>query len=629
MCGIAGFIGPSDPELLDRLTSCMRHRGPDEEGAFQADGVSITSRRLAIIDLAHGQQPMHTPDGLLHLVYNGELYNYRELRDELRAEGVEFATDSDTEVVLHAYERWGTDAFRRFNGMWGLALVDDRGPSRQLVLCRDHFGIKPLYWTRAGERLLFASEIKSFFQSSDFTPRVNEQRLYEYLVWGLHDHDRDTFFAGVHQLLPATYAIVETDGSMRQQAYWTPRLGTDGDPSPARFRELMERSVQRRLVAEVPVGTCLSGGLDSSTIVSIMSRQLREHVRDAESMGDRLKTFSAVFAGDPIDEREYIDHVLEASGAEGNFVNPTSAQFVEELPKFVWYLDEPVVSTGPYAQWCVMRLARSKVTVLLDGQGGDELLAGYTPYGYVYLRQLLRERKLLTFAREAFRARDVLMPLARRVLRSRRKGAVDVLALLRGDFRSRVRRPHDPRLRDDLKKRLLQDLTGYSLPSLLRYDDRNSMAFSVESRVPFLDQELVDHVLSLPESAIIHNGWSRAILRDSMKGILPEKIRLRRWKVGFTTPEMRWIRQQRRFFEELVSSESFRGRPYWDGVAVGAAFRAALDGEAEESLFFWRAINAEVWLRVFFDRDGSTPPGGPARVESPVPEPHVAAAVSA
>ncbi|MEO8511009.1 MAG: asparagine synthase (glutamine-hydrolyzing) [Chloroflexota bacterium] len=611
MCGIAGFIGPNDPELLERLTECMRHRGPDEEGTFETDGASIMSRRLAIIDLAHGQQPMHTPDGKLHLVYNGELYNYRELRDELRAEGVTFATDSDTEVVLQAYACWGTDAFRRFNGMWGLAFVDDRGPTRQVVLCRDHFGIKPLYWTRAGERLIFGSEIKSFFQSPDFTPRVNEQRLYEYLGWGLHEHDRDTFFADVHQLLPATYAIVEADGSLHEEAYWTPDLRTDGDPSPERFRELFERSVERRLVGEVPVGTCLSGGLDSSTIVMIMSRQLREHVRDAGSMGDRLKTFSAVFAGDPIDEREYIEHVLEASGAEGNFVNPSSAQFIEELPQFVWYLDEPIVSTGPYAQWAVMRLARSKVTVLLDGQGGDELLAGYTPYGYVYLRQLLRERRFGTFAREAFKSRDVLLPLVRRVLASRRKGGLNVGALLRSEFRARVRRPHDPRVRDDLKKRLLQDLTAYSLPSLLRYDDRNSMAFSVESRVPFLDQELVDHILSLPETAIIRNGWSRAILRDAMKGILPEKIRLRRWKVGFTTPEMRWIRQQRAYFEELVRSESFASRPYWNGAAVASAFTAALDGEGEESLFFWRAINTELWLRVFFDRDGSTPPDGP------------------
>jgi asparagine synthase (glutamine-hydrolysing) len=254
-----------------------------------------------------------------------------------------------------------------------------------------------------------------------------------------------------------------------------------------------------------------------------------------------------------------------------------------------------------------MRLAAGKVKVLLDGQGGDELLAGYTPYQVVYLRELLRRRKLRSFVNEAWRARDIVWPLLRRRFRERR--AFDPRSLLQPAFRRRVHRPVDNRVGDDLKLRLVQDLTTYSLPSLLRYDDRNSMAHSVESRVPFLDPELVDHVLTLPPEAIIRNGWSRAIFRDAMKGLLPEKIRLRRWKVGFTTPEMRWIRAERPFFEELVGSTSFASRPYWDAAAVLAAFRDALDGRAAESLFFWRAINVEVWLRVFFDRDGRTDPG--------------------
>jgi len=514
-------------------------------------------------------------------------------------------------VALRAYEAWGTDAFARLNGMWALAILDQRGSTPRLVLCRDHFGIKPLYWTRSGERLLFSSEIKGLLQDASVKPEPNEQRIYEYLVAGLHDHDRDTFFAGVHQLAPASFAVME-GGELREEAYWEPHLSTSGDASPARFRELFERSVERRLVADVPVGTCLSGGLDSSSIVMVMNQQLREHVPDAASMGDRLKTFSAIFDNDPIDEREYIAHVLEATDAEGNFVRPSSAEFVEELPRVVWYADEPMVSTGPYAQWCVMRLAAGKVKVLLDGQGGDELLAGYTPYQVVYLRELLRRRRFGEFAHEAWRARDILWPMLRRRLRER-GGAIDPRSLLRPDFRRRVRRPVDRRVSDDLKLRLVQDMTVYSLPSLLRYDDRNSMAHSVESRVPFLDPELVDYVLTLPPGTIIRNGWSRAIFRDAMKGLLPEKIRLRRWKVGFTTPEMRWIRAERAFFEELVASASFASRPYWDANAVLAAFRDALDGRATESLFFWRAINVEVWLRVFFDRDGRSDPGGTPR----------------
>jgi asparagine synthase (glutamine-hydrolysing) len=593
------------------MTGVICHRGPDDEGFAETDAASLGARRLSIIDLAGGHQPMASPDGRVEVAYNGEIYNYRELRTELQQLGCTFSTESDTEVLLRAYEAWGTDAFARLNGMWGLAILDRRDAADpKLILCRDHFGIKPLYWTRSGNRILFSSEIKGLLQDPSVQPEPNEQRIYEYLLAGLHEHDTNTFFAGIHQLAPASYAVVDASG-MRTETYWTPRLRTDGDASPATFRRLFERSVARRLVADVPVGTCLSGGLDSSSIVSIMSRQLAEHVPDAASLGDRLKTFSAVFPGDPIDEREYIDVVLEHSGAEGNFVEPSSRQFVEELPRFVWYLDEPMVSTGPYAQWCVQRLARTKVTVLLDGQGGDELLAGYTPYQYVYLRELLRKRRYLAFSREALRARDVLMPHLRRRVGSRRKG-VAVRSILRPQFLARVKRPVDPRVQNDLKLRLLQDLTAYSLPSLLRYEDRNSMAHSVESRVPFLDQELVDYVLTLPPEAIVHDGWSRAIFRDAMRGILPEKIRKRRWKVGFTTPEMRWIRAEREYFEELMASESFRSRPYWDGEAVASAFRGALDGEIEESLFFWRAINLEVWLRVFFDRSERTDPGAAA-----------------
>lgn len=623
MCGIAGFWGKPDHELLARMAGIVAHRGPDQEGFHETDVASIAARRLAIIDISKSHQPMSTPDGLLHMTYNAEVYNYRELREELRALGHQFLTDGDTEVVLHAYQEWGPASFARLNGMWGLAIIDLReAGAPKVILSRDHFGIKPVYWAKAGDRVVFGSEIKSLLLDPALRTAPNEQRIYEYLGWGLHDQDDKTFFEGISSLPAASYAVVDASG-VKVHRYWEPKLSTDGNPDPREFRRLMSKSVERRLVADVPVGTCLSGGLDSSSIVALMSEQLRAHVPDAKSMGDRLKTFSAVFPGDAIDERSYIDEVLAASGAEGNFVEPTSERFLEEVADVVWHADEPMVSTGPYAQWCVMRLARKKVTVLLDGQGGDELLAGYVSYHYVYLKQLLRERKYLRFLREAAAARDVLAPLVRRRLGERRK-RLSIGSLLKPEYRARVKPPVDERVSDDLKKRLLQDLTAYSLPSLLRYDDRNSMAHSVESRVPFLDQELVEWVLTLPPDAIIRNGWSRAILRDGMKGLLPERIRLRRWKVGFTTPEMRWLKAQRREIEALFASPGFRSRPYWNADAVRDAFVAACDGRAEESLVFWRAMNVEIWLRVFFDRTDRTPPSGDGVVTDWLPEPDAA-----
>jgi asparagine synthase (glutamine-hydrolysing) len=600
MCGIAGFWGPPDRDLLTAMARVQRHRGPDDEGFFESEHASLGFRRLSIIDLEHGAQPMGNEDGKVQIVYNGEVYNFRELRADLEAAGHTFKTDSDTEAIVHAYEEWGPSCFTRFNGMWACGILDLRDRPK-LVLGRDHFGIKPLHWARDGERILFSSEIKAILQG--FEAKPNEQLIFEYLIWGLHDHTGETFFEGVHQVRPATYVEIDGDG-VREHTYWTPDLRTDAIPDPATFRRLFERSVERRLVADVPVGTCLSGGLDSSSIVSVMSKLLQDHVPDSVSLGDRLKTFSAVFDGDPIDEREYIETELEATGAEKNYVNPTSEVFFDDIENFVWHTEEPIVSTGPYAQWSVMRLAASKVKVLLDGQAGDELLAGYVPYHYVYLKQLLRERRFGAFAREAWAARDVLKPLVKRRLAQRRK-SFDERTLLNPSYLSSREPPNDARVQTDLKKRLLQDLTTYSLPSLLRYEDRNSMAHSIESRIPFLDQELVEWVFRLPPDAIIRDGWSRAILRTGLRDALPEKIRTRRWKVGFTTPEMRWLRARRATIQSLFRSPAFASRPYWDGPAVADAFRRACDGEIDDSMFFWRALNVELWLRIYFgDRSG-------------------------
>jgi asparagine synthase (glutamine-hydrolysing) len=599
MCGITGFVGRPDRALLEAMTESLHHRGPDDVGYHEDAFASLGFRRLSIIDLEHGNQPMSTDSGRLHLVYNGEVYNFRELREELRAAGRSFHTSCDSEVVLEAYAHWGTDCFRRFNGMWAVAIVDERDAPARLVLARDHFGIKPLFYARHGERLLFGSEIKAILQDRTLAREVDEQVMYEYLAHGLFDHTDRTFFKGVLQVPAAAHIVFDGDGS-RITRYWTPRLSDDGDASPEAFRRVFERAVERRLVADVPVGICLSGGLDSSSICTVMARLLREHVPDSVSLGERLKTFSAFFPGDPIDERAYVESVLRSTGSDSSVVEPTDQDFIRELEAWVWHMEEPMVSSAPFAMWMVMRLARRQVKVVLDGQAGDELLAGYDHYPYVFLRQLLRDRRYAAFVREAWLLRDIVGPLVRRRLRERLH-PVDVAALLQPSFVRRGSPPADTRVPDNLKLRLLQDFVTYSLPPLLRYEDRASMAHSLEARLPFLDQDLVEHILRLPTSAVISNGWTRAVLRRALHGVLPRKVERRRKKIGFTTPEFRWYRRQRAPIQSLLRSPVCRARPYWRAGPLAEAFRRACAGEVAESMFFWRVINAEVWMRVYID----------------------------
>ncbi len=603
MCGIAGFAGLSDDALLRKMIACLAHRGPDDEDYYLSPRVSLAYRRLAIIDRQGGNQPIFNEDGTKVIIYNGEIYNYRQLRERLTGNHT-FTTRSDTEVVVHLYEELGDAAFVELNGMFAFALYDVA--EDRLLLVRDRFGIKPLYYSVDGGRLFFASEIKSLLHC--VRPVPQEQQVYQYLVHRLHDHDEETFFAGVKRLLPGAYLAYQR-GEVTVRRYWEPSPDSAvSSLSEAelrhRFEELFLAAVRSQLVGEVPIGTCLSGGLDSSSIVATINRLLAEALPEREVIGTRQKTFSAVFPGEVNDESAYIDRLTKDVTVDKHLIAPKRAALWPELEKIVYYQDEPFVSTGLFAQWEVMKAASKEVTVLLDGQGSDELLAGYTPYHFVYLRELLRRRRLLQLVKEAFLSLDILLFASREEVK-RRLGlarSIDPTSLLNTRFieESRVPAPRRP-CQDDLNKRLWEDVTIYSLPALLRYEDRNSMAFSLESRVPFLDNHLVDFILSLPASLKINGGWNKYLMRSSLASYLPAKIRRRRWKVGFTTPEVDWLRAERDNVLAIFDSQQFRSRPYFNADAVIEAFRWFLDGKNSDSLLFWRFLNVELWLRVFFD----------------------------
>ena len=606
MCGIAGFAGLSDGPLLKAMSASLAHRGPDDANEFISDHVSLAYRRLAIIDREGGNQPIFNEDRTKVIVYNGEVYNYRELRERLKGKHF-FDTNSDTEVIIHLYEELGEAAFTELNGMFAFAIYDSA--QDKLVLARDRFGIKPLFYAIEDGKLFFASEIKALLHA--IRPEPNDGQIYDYLAYRLHDHNEETFFAGIRRLLPGTYLTYQA-GEVNVERYWEPTFdeaadGVDEDELNERFERLFVDSVRSQLVGEVPIGSCLSGGLDSSAIVATINGLLEEDIPEREVIGERQKTFSAVFPGEVNDETAYIDRLTDGLAVEKHSILPQDADLWPELERIVYHQDEPFVSTGIFAQWEVMKAASKEVTVVLDGQGADELLAGYTPYQFVYLRQLWKERRLFRLAKELVLSLDILFfaALERIKVRLRLSKSVDPKTLLDPAFAERSERPPPELCTDDLNQRLWEDITTYSLPSLLRYEDRNSMAFSIESRVPFLDNELVDLILSLPPSFKIKNGWSKAILRRSLRDYLPDKIRRRRWKVGFTMPEVAWLRREKDNVLEVFESPQFRSRGYVDAGRVVEAFRWFVEGKTSSSLVFWRILNLELWFRVFFDGDAN------------------------
>ncbi|MET9023828.1 asparagine synthase (glutamine-hydrolyzing) [Actinopolymorpha sp. NPDC004070] len=619
MCGIGGYVGLDEATgapVLTAMARAQRHRGPDGNGTFAGPRFGLAHQRLAIIDRARGAQPMVSNDGRYVLSYNGEVYNFRELRAELAAAGRSFATDSDTEVVLAAYERWGTTAFDRFNGMFALAIADTA--TGRVVLARDQFGIKPLHLATGPDgETLFASEIGALLATGRLPRRPDDTTVYRYLRHRVHDDTDRTFFDGIRRLLPGHLATIEPDGTATIEPYThfyeeMRDLASRSQPydkaARERFAQALTAAIRLRLVSDVPVGTALSGGLDSSTIVASLDRMVGQRDVDAGPLGARQQTFSAVFPGQINDEERYVDAVADrcSDRLRVHKVRPEPEGLVAELTDFVRTQQEPVISTGPYAQYCVMRMASRHVTVMLDGQGADELLAGYAPYVLVHLRELRRTVGNRRAARELVRFTDVLWRLGRfRVKDSlRRRTRTPVTDLLDPTFTAAHSGQTLRVVRDDVKRRLEDDLFRQSLPALLRYEDRNTMRFSLEGRVPFLDMDLLRTLWPLDNAAIIGAGWNKRALRDSTSELLPGKVLRRRNKIGFTTPEHAWFLRIHEDVREILSSPSFGSRPYWRQDAVLRAFDDFVAGKGvAETMVFWRLVNVELWLRTFVDTD--------------------------
>jgi asparagine synthase (glutamine-hydrolysing) len=556
---------------------------------------------------------MCNEDGSSWIVYNGEIYNYLEIRKELENLGHHLKSQTDTEVVLHAYEEWGTDCLRRFNGMWAFAVVDLK--SNKIFCARDRAGVKPFYYFYDGKRFCFASEIKALIEIDGFSIEPNEQILADYLFSGLLDHTEETFFKNIYQLRPGEYLFIE-DNKLTIKSYWDieskPVCFCKEEDYTERFYELLRDSIRLRLRSDVPIGTCLSGGLDSSSIVCLANRlMLDAHAIDPKLVGKKQKTFSSCFENHVYDERNYIELIIQKTNAEKNYVFPKGEGLDEDLSKLVWYQDEPFGSTSIYAQWDVMRLAKGRgVTVLLDGQGGDELLGGYLPSFYYLFREALQRRKWRRLWNElkGFRRYHPTMLtdiLFHRFIPRIRNAMGGKIGWAQESFQKKFLRnfPRPSKFENGLDNYLYQCFRSTTLPRLLHSEDRNSMAFSLEARLPFLDFRLVEYIFSLPSDLKIKEGVTKVVLRNAMRGTLPEEVRNRYDKMGFVTPEDIWFRTVlKNKIYEIISSKSFAERGYFVLDRVKEAFEGYCKGKKSIGSTIWRWVNLELWFRTFIDR---------------------------
>jgi asparagine synthase (glutamine-hydrolysing) len=566
---------------------------------------------------------MSYAEGDFWLTYNGEIYNYVELRQDLQALGYTFRSEGDTEVLLAAYAAWGEDCLQRFNGMYAFALWDRR--RRRLFCARDRFGIKPFYYYARDGFFAFASEIKALLAHPRIPARPHPQAVYAYLVNGAVDSGAEigeTFFADIHSL-PARHALsLEADGTLRLWPYYdlSPNLDYPAPRFEAQaeaFGALMTDAVRLHLRSDVPLGSALSGGLDSSSLVLLINRLLQEEngVHQAQ-IGERQRVYCAVYEGERFNERPYMQAVIEATGAKATFTQPNAQKLAQDLEKLVWHQDEPMGATSVFAQYCVMEAARQDgVTVLLDGQGADETLAGYSFYYGYLLAQALREGRFRAAYRQGrgalahtsaplltlLTAYNLAPSWARMLglkLGGRRWLSHKPLqpAWIQPDFRHGFAQvaPLKHQAFPTLAQKLYDDVFRSNLPTLLRYEDRNSMAFHIEARVPFLDYRLVEAAFHLPSEAHIRAGKTKALLRQAMRHTLPAPIQARRDKQGYTTPHQAWL-------EALTPriNAFFAGSPRSAAYLTPQALASLSGPQAAHMEGVWRALNLEAWLCAF------------------------------
>jgi asparagine synthase (glutamine-hydrolysing) len=645
MCGITAIYNKSNisSAYLRKANNIVAHRGPDDEGyllwrmneiprilsgndtsnqtllfhhyqSLPDDENNWTfgmgHRRLSIVDLTPtGYQPMTLPERGLSITFNGEIFNYPEVREHLIKLGHQFHTGSDTEVILHAWAQWGRDSLHRFNGMFAFVLLDAQ--HQKLYAVRDRFGVKPLYYTDVPGYTAFGSEVKQLRTLPGYRFKLNGQIAYDYLRYGLIDHHSETFEDGIHQVLPGHFIELDvTSGRWKDNQWYSLKpnqwRGTEQEACD-RFYELLKDSVRLRMRSDVPVGSALSGGLDSSTVVCLM----REVLEDQNAGDHVIKTITSCSEDKKFDEWEFAEEVVKRVETESHKTFPSFEKLENDLDRMLWHMDYPFGSTSQFSQWCVFEEAkRQGLTVMIDGQGADEQLAGYGSNDIALYAGLLGSGKVLAVMAEAqshrrrngqwpvgfllgaiqtnFRYVSSLLPERYQVLSQDR---IAPNWLKSGKFRE------DGFVPKNLSENLIHQVQVLPLPSLLRYEDRNSMAFSVESRVPFMDYRLIEFTLGLPENLIYKNGERKHILRKTFRGLVPDKILDRTDKMGFVSAEERWMKEEgKAWFKKQFSTFSNTASDFIDGEQANSML---LRMQLEQTPFNfdpWRILCFEKWI---------------------------------
>lgn len=629
MCGICGIIKKSPDtglgEKVSRMRDEMAHRGPDGYGLWvNGTGcIGLGHRRLRIIDLTeNGKQPMQNSKGTLQIVFNGEIYNYIEIRQDLQSKGYRFKSQSDTEVILYAYQEWGRACLDQFVGIFAFCIWDER--RKTLFAARDHVGVKPFYFSFDGDSFTFSSEMKGILAIHPDLRQPNWDAIYDWVTFTEFDHNKTTFFRNIYQLKPGHFIEFDFEefSISDQIPFWKFSIQEIRESQNSeidltqRFSTLFHESIAFQMRSDVPVGAFLSGGLDSTSIVAIASQLTDEPMR----------TFSSVYSQIEYNEEKFIEIATKQFVVKHKQTTPKGDKFFTDLEKFIWIHEQPPNGPGPFSEWCVAELAHRDVVVLLSGQGPDEMLGGYHPMFQPYLATIAREMLKsnrgsfadfkeelnliadLTGSRKEMYWLSSMLPnwmeFQRKMKRIRRnqflsKGFLQYKKSF-NDLETEML-PIDLAGLNLLDKYLVKSTLGGQLRRLLHYGDRNSMAFSLEARVPFLDHRLIEYSLALPVREKINKDVTKNILREAMRNKMPEEIRTRKDKKGFPTPLRYWLIEHEAHVRDILNSQRVRERGIFKPTSVDRFVDLHMKGKYDFTFDLFRLLTLEKWFQIFID----------------------------